>query len=105
LPPSKSPAKAPEPSFTPPSFHKPIPDPQRVVTTPLLKQGDRGVDVRTVQNALNRVLIGKNPLLKTDGIFGLHVAQAVKRVQQHENLLCDGTVGMQTRRALDLILV
>jgi len=100
---ANKPANPPQ-NFSAPPFHKPIPHPQRFVRSPLIKQGDRGADVCVVQNALNRILIGQRPLLKVDGVFGLHVAQAVKIVQHHAGILGDGMVGAQTRRALDLVL-
>lgn len=99
-------AKLPPPPipFPPTPFKSQIPPALRVVTSPLIKQGDRGVDVRTVQYALNRVLAGRLPALALDGVFGPHVGNAVRSAQSHAGIGADGMVGAATRQALDLTL-
>jgi GH24 family phage-related lysozyme (muramidase) len=91
-------------SFSPPPFYKPIPHPDRIIHSPLIKLGDKGPDVSVAQNALNRLLVGQRPLLRVDGVFGLHVAQAVKFVQHHAGIPADGQIGSRTRPVLDLLL-
>jgi GH24 family phage-related lysozyme (muramidase) len=105
-PTSQQNAKLPPPPipFPPTPFKNQIPPPLRIVTSPLIKQGDRGVDVRTVQYALNRVLAGRLPALALDGVFGPHVGNAVRSAQSHAGIGADGVVGAATRQALDLTL-
>lgn len=54
---------------------------------PLLRQGDRGDDVRIVQRAVG---------VAADGIFGPKTAAAVKQFQRKHGLRIDGIVGPQT---------
>ena len=92
-------------SFSSPPFYKPIPHPDRIIHSPIIKLGDSGPDVIVAQNALNRLLVGQRPLLRVDGVFGLHVAQAVKFVQHHAGIPADGQIGSKTMPVLDLLLV
>lgn len=86
-------------------YQKPTPAPLRIVRNPIIRQGDHGLDVRVVQNALNRVLVARRPPLTLDGKFGLMTTSAVRAVQAFGGLVPDGLVGGQTRTALDLILI
>jgi hypothetical protein len=58
---------------------------------PLLRQGDKGDDVRTLQEALE---------IKVDGDFGPNTKKAVMKFQTKAGLYVDGIVGMQTWAAL-----
>jgi GH24 family phage-related lysozyme (muramidase) len=69
----------PEPFPRTPS-HKPIPVPLRLVRHALIRQGDQGADVRIVQNATNRILVGQRPPLKLDGKFGPMTSTSVRAV-------------------------
>lgn len=60
----------------------------------VLKQGDRGKAVASVQRKLR--------ISPADGNFGPATARAVKRFQKRKGLDADGIVGPATRRALDL---
>jgi hypothetical protein len=60
---------------------------------PLLKQGNRGVYVATLQDALNT--LGHNAGT-IDGIFGTGTKNAVSRFQKANNLVADGIVGCKT---------
>jgi hypothetical protein len=62
-------------------------------TEVVLKRGDRGPAVETLQRALG---------VGVDGVFGKITERAVKRVQRSKGLVVDGVVGPQTRQALGL---
>jgi hypothetical protein len=65
---------------------------------PVLRQGMRGEDVRTLQTRLNELdKVGLN----VDGTFGLLTLGAVKQFQASRGLLMDGIVGPLTWNALD----
>ena len=59
----------------------------------VLKRGDRGDAVRSLQRALG---------VSADGVFGKQTERAVKRFQRSKGLTVDGVVGPQTRAALGL---
>ncbi len=59
----------------------------------MLKRGDRGDAVRSLQRALG---------VAADGVFGKQTERAVKRFQRRKGLVVDGIVGPQTRQALGL---
>ena len=59
----------------------------------VLKRGDRGAAVVTVQRRLR---------VTADGVFGPLTERAVKRFQRRRGLPADGVVGSATRRALGL---
>ena len=61
-----------------------------------LKNGSKGEDVSTLQQALNKT----GDTLKIDGIFGHLTEAAVKRFQAANNLTVDGIVGEHTAAAL-----
>ena len=58
---------------------------------PVLRMGDRGEDVKTLQTALG---------LKADGDFGPGTKAAVVKAQKAANLYPDGVVGQQTWNAI-----
>jgi peptidoglycan hydrolase-like protein with peptidoglycan-binding domain len=71
--------------------------------SPVLAPGDRGPDVRTWQEALNRWIAATHPsaaLLSVDGIFGPATEAAVRGFQQAQGVTVDGLVGPETRAAL-----
>lgn len=59
----------------------------------ILKKGDRGPAVKSVQRKLE---------LKADGKFGAGTTRAVKRFQRRSGIIADGIVGPATRQALKL---
>lgn len=65
-------------------------------TTPLLKLGSRGDDVKRLQVALN----ARGAVLVADGIFGRNTEEAVKAFQRNGGLVADGIVGTKTWAAL-----
>jgi len=68
----------------------------------LLRQGDRGPEVRAVQQAL--AALGStdagNASLQADGLFGPRTADAVRTLQQEHGLPADGVVGPDTRELI-----
>jgi hypothetical protein len=62
-------------------------------TEVVLKRGDRGPAVETLQQALG---------VGADGVFGKLTARAVRKFQRGHGLAADGVVGPQTRAALGL---
>ncbi len=63
-----------------------------------LRRGDRGPEIRNLQNALN----GQGYSLGVDGIFGAGTEQAVRDFQSNNGLRADGLVGAGTRSALGM---
>jgi peptidoglycan hydrolase-like protein with peptidoglycan-binding domain len=59
----------------------------------VLKKGDRGSAVKSVQRKLS---------LKPDGVFGTGTKRAVMRFQKRSGITADGIVGPATRQALKL---
>jgi Transglycosylase-like domain/Putative peptidoglycan binding domain len=59
----------------------------------VVKRGDRGSAVRTIQQGLG---------IPADGVFGEQTERAVKRFQHRHDLVADGIVGPLTRAALGL---
>lgn len=66
-------------------------------STPLLKNGSRGEDVRRLQEILKQLGFDPGPI---DGIFGPKTEAAVKAFQKKYGLVVDGIVGPQTWRKL-----
>jgi peptidoglycan hydrolase-like protein with peptidoglycan-binding domain len=62
-------------------------------TEVVVKRGDRGDAVRSIQRQLD---------LSADGVFGPMTERAVKRFQRRHDLVPDGIVGPLTRGALGL---
>ena len=63
-----------------------------------LRRGDRGEDVRTLQDALNR----NGERVELDSNYGSGTVAAVQEFQRRRNLNADGSAGPQTLRALGL---
>lgn len=63
---------------------------------PILKEGDKGADVKELQQLLNR----KGLHIVCDGIFGTKTLEAVKALQKANSLSVDGVVGAKTWAAL-----
>jgi Transglycosylase-like domain/Putative peptidoglycan binding domain len=57
----------------------------------VVKRGDRGPAVRSIQSALG---------IPADGVFGPQTERAVRQFQRGKGLVVDGIVGPQTRTAL-----
>lgn len=72
--------------------------PEEVIpmTKPTLKKGDRGDEVKTLQEALNT----NGYQLTVDGAFGSKTENAVKDFQNKHKLTADGIVGPKTWEAL-----
>jgi peptidoglycan hydrolase-like protein with peptidoglycan-binding domain len=63
---------------------------------PLLKQGTRGQDVRTMQG----LLVARGHNLAVDGDFGTETASALRAAQKAASLKPDGLCGQLTWPAL-----
>ena len=63
-----------------------------------LRKGDKGEEVKLLQNALN----AEGATLKADGDFGAKTDRAVLRFQEKHDLLVDGIVGRATWKALGI---
>ena len=89
------------------SGYTPAPTPHAPVMTPpsaaspveLLAVGARGPQVSQLQETLNKVKVGVNPLV-VDGDFGFRTEAAVKQFQQRSGLPVDGIYGPQTAARL-----
>ncbi|WP_219948669.1 peptidoglycan-binding protein [Salinibacterium sp. M195] len=68
-----------------------------VTNRPTLRRGDRGVDVRVLQQLLTDLSYDTNGV---DGDFGAGTQSAVRRFQSDERLSADGVVGSATWRRL-----
>lgn len=75
--------------------------PQLAVTSPMIRYGDRGDDVRAVQEALAFLGYSPGPI---DGIFGPMTNEAVRRFQSDQRIAVDGIVGPETIAALNIEL-
>ncbi|MEM1393325.1 MAG: peptidoglycan-binding protein [Cyanobacteria bacterium P01_H01_bin.150] len=64
-----------------------------------LKKGDEGRDILVLQKFLNYVSGSTRGILE-DGDFGQATEQSVKNFQQHQSLVIDGFVGMETYQAM-----
>ena len=64
--------------------------------TPLLREGSKGVRVRDLQKALNK--IGNK--LVIDGVYGSKTKEAVKKLQKQANISIDGIYGNNTAKEL-----
>ena len=64
----------------------------------MLKQGEKGEDVRKLQEALNK----SGATLETDGKFGPATKSAVENYQRAHNLDADGVAGPKTLAALGM---
>lgn len=62
----------------------------------VLRQGDHGAAVRSLQTALNTF----DSTITADGWFGPATTRAVMEVQQHFGLVVDGIAGAKTQQAL-----
>ncbi|MDN6874629.1 N-acetylmuramidase family protein [Pseudomonas citronellolis] len=62
-----------------------------------LRYGDRGTDVRVLQNRLNNIA---GAGLVADGIYGVGTEQAVRAFQRSRGLVADGIAGPKTQSAL-----
>ena len=81
----------PQPPPPPPTVWPPFPG-------VILREGMTGPSIRQVQERLN--VLGANPRLSEDGIFGPRTAAAVRAFQQQRGLNADGIVGPITWNAL-----
>ena len=74
-------------------------EPKAFILTRVLRKGDKGEDVRWVQNALLQRRY-KLPKYGADGDFGTETLKAVKQFQRDKGLKDDGAVGEKTITAL-----
>ena len=63
----------------------------------IMRLGDRGLDVRRLQDVLNRI---GYPVGKVDGVFGVITNSGLRRFQSDSRLTVDGLVGSATRAVL-----
>lgn len=75
--------------------------PQLTVRSSLIRYGDKGEDVRAVQQAL--AFLGYSPG-NIDGVFGPMTNEAVRRFQADQRISVDGIVGPETIAALNVEL-
>lgn len=98
------PVNTPPPTITQPSSPPPAPG----STWPpfpgvILRRGMQGPDIRQVQEQLN--ILGADPRLAEDGIFGPLTEAAVMAFQQQRGLNVDGVVGPLTWDALSVVIL
>lgn len=74
-------------------------EPKAFILTRVLRKGDKGEDVKWVQNALLQRRY-KLPKYGADGDFGTETLKAVKQFQRDKGLKDDGAVGEKTITAL-----
>ena len=74
-------------------------EPKAFILTRVLRKGDKGEDVRWVQNALLQRRY-KLPKYGADGDFGTETLKAIKSFQRNNGLADDGAVGEKTITAL-----
>jgi peptidoglycan hydrolase-like protein with peptidoglycan-binding domain len=67
-----------------------MPDP--IQPWPLVRRGQQGHPVKTLQYLLNTHALG----VVVDGVFGPRTEEAVKQLQQQKGLAADGVVGPHT---------
>jgi peptidoglycan hydrolase-like protein with peptidoglycan-binding domain len=88
-----------------PNAPDPPSNPGPVVPTGTLREGDRGADVRRLQNILVRLGFMTQAQMNTGpGIFGSRTDTALKRFQRAANLTADGIFGRNTRQAMNDII-
>lgn len=75
----------------------------REPATTLLREGNQGNAVQTLQSQLNQLGFtdGRGRALATDGKFGNNTEQALEAFQKANGLKADGVVGPLTRQALE----
>ncbi len=67
------------------------------LAVPILKRGDKGTQVRLLQDDLNYIGL----VVNTDAIYGIQTEQAIKSFQRSEkNIAVDGIYGYETRGRL-----
>lgn len=71
---------------------EPVPTPTETVTYPTLRRGDKGEDVRKMQQMFHD--LGYE--LTADGVYGAQTRSAVQYFQQCNNLTADGVCGPKT---------
>lgn len=94
------------PVTTPPAAAEPLAPPPVPVepaaasfaTGTLLRKGDRGPEVRRLQESLVALQLTK---AKPDGVYGKKTINAVKKFQRQAGLQADGVVGPKTAEALN----
>lgn len=79
----------------------PRPVVEHVMAVSVLKRGNSGADVKTLQQKLKNWGYYSG---KVDGIFGSQTVDAVKKFQKKNNLTADGIVGAKTLSALGMTL-
>ena len=90
-------SQQPAPTQPAPGTQQPQAPPQPMFRDPLVARGDRGQDVRKLQQTLRQNGINPGPV---DGIFGPRTERAVRQYQTQQGLKVDGLVGQQTSGAM-----
>lgn len=67
-----------------------------------IKYGDKGTNVKKLQQALNALGYGNSGTKSTDGIFGKQTLSAVKKFQKDMGVSADGIVGPKTKEKFKL---
>jgi peptidoglycan hydrolase-like protein with peptidoglycan-binding domain len=74
-----------------------------ILERPVLKQGDKGQEVKTLQDILKSAVdygVDNYGITSIDGVFGANTQTAVIKFQKASNLTADGVVGTATWRKL-----
>ncbi len=64
----------------------------------MLRNGSSGLEVEKLQESLKRIGFGPGPI---DGVFGPKTEAAVRKFQEHAELVVDGIAGPKTMGALE----
>ena len=72
-----------------------------VIATPTIRKGDRGTNVKTLQNNLNAAI---NAKLTVDGVCGDKTVSAIKKFQTKNGVKSDGVYGPNTRSKMNKVL-
>ena len=85
-----------------PGTGAPAPATGGAMTDGVLRQGEQGLEVRSLQHRLNQlgVLDTRGQTLVVDGDFGDRTREAVERFQRQRGLAVDGVAGRDTLREL-----
>jgi N-acetylmuramoyl-L-alanine amidase CwlA len=98
---SKTPVKEPVKPVTPKPTPKPPVKPKAVLPKGVFKQGDKGNDVKKIQDALNELNFKCGT---ADGVWGSKTTDALKRFQSMYCSPADGVYGAKTKAKMEELL-